>query len=433
MPTYIDNHVSEVYNYARLEHDGGYNVEFRFQSIEDTLARSVVQYEAPYADGAFSDDLGASPRRIRFQAVFRGDEYANHTAFLDEVTTYKLLWSLTHPAYLGVIKGRIISAAVSHNKSVRHCLISIEFVETTDKGVTTLFISSATITQLGSKVLSEVAYNIVKITEDDDPAAPTWTADLQAKVALLKGYASSISTPVNSVAGTIRIVSGVPGELAGACLEVMEAGVAVVDTVTSLPEVMTTLAFNIAKGADYINTVINAPFELAENFKNNLQAAAVALSGIYLGRKLKDEEEKRTASLTAEQAETFDDLGRYTPQRTFDGKTESDAAFAGSEELNDVMISYADMTAAAIKLMRAQNEPEIVRLLEAQMRTINNYIIEMIEVTGNIRDVELPIGMPIFLLLNREGLPYKACRRVAALNKIVNPIFYSGKVRIYER
>jgi prophage DNA circulation protein len=433
MPTYIDTNTNEVYAYARLEHDGGYSVEFRFQSIEDTLARSIVQYEAPYADGAFSDDLGASPRKIRFNAVFRGDEYASHTAFLDEVTTYKLLWSLTHPAYQGVIKGRILSAAVSHNKSVRHCIIAIDFVETADKAKPSAFISAATITQLGSKVLTDISYNIVKITEDVEISDPTWLSDIQAKTAMLKAYAASIAQPLNAVAGTIRIVSGLPGELAGACLEVLEAGVAVTESITSLPETITTMAFNLAKSVDYINTVLSAPEQLAANLAANFNASYTAISGIYLSRKLKSEEEHRLASLTAESFLTFDISGKYTPRLTFDGKAEDESSFASSEELNDTMIDYSELTGEAVKLMRSEGESEVVRLLEAQMRTINDYIKDMIEQTGAIRNIDLPLTMPIFLLLNREGLPYKACRRVAALNKIINPIFYTGTVRIYER
>jgi prophage DNA circulation protein len=433
MPNISIYNATEVYNYAVLEHEGGYSVGFRFQSVEDTLARSIVQYEAPYADGAFSDDLGASPRKIRFQAVFRGDEYAAHTRFLSEITTYKQLWNLQHPAYNGIIQGRILTATVSHNKAVRHCAISIEFVETADHAAPSAFVAAASIYQVGGMVIAEAIEKIRKDTENELSSNRPWTADLQAKIAVLKAYATSVAAPINSVAGTIKIVSGVPGEFAGACLDVLEAGAAVTETITSLPEVMTTLAFNISKGIDYINTILAAPNALLDSFGANFRAAYVGLAGVYLGRMLKIEEEKRDASLAAESYESFDNLGRYTPRATFDGKTETEAGFASSEELNDVLIDYADLSNTAIQAARKEGEFEIVRLLEAEAKAINDYILMMIEVTGQIRSISMPREMPIFLLLNREGLSYKACRRVAALNKIINPVFYAGEVRIYER
>jgi hypothetical protein len=196
---------------------------------------------------------------------------------------------------------------------------------------------------------------------------------------------------------------------------------------------MTTLAFNASLGVDYINSILAAPEALQESFTANFKAAYTAMAGIYLGRALKIEEEKRDASLAAESHESFDDLGRYTPKASFDGRAETGAGFSSSEELNDVLIDYTELIAAAVSAARKEGNFEIVRLLEAEARAINDYILMMIEVTGQIRSISMPRETPIFLLLNREGLSYKACSRVAALNKIINPVFYSGKVRIYER
>lgn len=442
-----------AYPLARLTNKNGYAVDIRFKSVEDTLERAIAEYAPPYADGILTDDLGAHPRKIRFEAIFRGAEYDAHMGFLEALTTYNQTWELHHPAYADIINGRIKSARVAHDKGMRNCGISIEFVESVDDGSMSSFINVNQAESLAVGAASDAAADMAQHAADQATSNPGWYAQLDAKVQALEALATSIAAPVNAIAGKIRHATGIPGRLAGAVCKVLEAVLASADAIANTPEMISSMAFQIDYAKNIIENILQTPDNLTQNFDASMTAIYASFGATYAGRALKEEQEARQAVLTTEGIPQFNYEGGYTaPGFTFDGSPKDSSEeneILSTDELDLIFLSLAGLINSAITLLRANalenaatdtatarhiDADAIIRPLAAQAKLLHDYIETMIVQTGNVYSVETGADMPIFILMQREGLPYMAADRVHALNSgVINPIFYTGEVRIYDK
>lgn len=77
-------------------------VRFDVQNVDRSGARSIVQNEYPYSDGALLDDLGLKARRFRFKVIVWGDDYEARLQQLIEALEASGPGWLVHPVYGGL-------------------------------------------------------------------------------------------------------------------------------------------------------------------------------------------------------------------------------------------------------------------------------------------------------------------------------------------
>lgn len=104
-------------------------IGFDCLATDDSAQRALQLTEYPYRDGATVDDLGASARRIRVQALFYGDDYESRMAAFVQVLGFGGEGDLIHPVF-GWINVAVAGWSAPHRADdPDYCLMSVEFVE----------------------------------------------------------------------------------------------------------------------------------------------------------------------------------------------------------------------------------------------------------------------------------------------------------------
>lgn len=104
-------------------------VAFDAIATDDSVGRALQLTEYPYRDGAQIDDLGASARRIRVQALFNGPDYEAALAEFVAALNQGGEGELVHPVF-GSLKVYAASWSAPHRaEDPDYCLLSLEFVE----------------------------------------------------------------------------------------------------------------------------------------------------------------------------------------------------------------------------------------------------------------------------------------------------------------
>jgi prophage DNA circulation protein len=104
-------------------------VQFEVTATNDDIERAVVSHEYPYVDGASTEDMGRSGRRISMTAVFFGDDYEIQLqqlmAALDEAGPGELI----HPVF-GSIQAQFVRTSIPHQaEQPDQTRLTLEFLE----------------------------------------------------------------------------------------------------------------------------------------------------------------------------------------------------------------------------------------------------------------------------------------------------------------
>lgn len=413
-----------------------YSVAFVYSDSSEVIGRTIVLYESPYTDGAFADDTGAAPRRFSFTAKFRGVDYLNHLEFAQQLSTYNKSWQLKIPNYVGVFNGAIERATISHNNSRTACSVNIDFVEVPKKSYARpliIHVESNTY-ETSREVIAANKAALEETAENTDNVS--WLALLEERVARLEAISSEIAAPARSISASVSTAQSLVGRMSSAVMGTVEAYIAAAESLISTPELVASVALQINAAINTVISSLELPVEMIERFRTSAAVTYAALSGAYIARRLQTDNDARNAQASYEAVDSWTDEGEFIPPRGFDSASAMTPEYLSSADLQSALYMQADLTEKAAKLARANDEDdENCRQLAKQMRTISDFIHNMMLQTGNIKEIDLgDEEIPLFILLMREGLSYKAADRVHALNPhIEDPIFYTGKVRIYAK
>jgi prophage DNA circulation protein len=104
-------------------------IEFEIVSVTDEIERAVAIHEYPYTDGASTEDMGRSGRRIPMCAIFYGDDYEialqQFIDAIDEAGSGELI----HPVF-GSIEAQFMRASIQHDALLPdQARVNLDFLE----------------------------------------------------------------------------------------------------------------------------------------------------------------------------------------------------------------------------------------------------------------------------------------------------------------
>jgi prophage DNA circulation protein len=104
-------------------------VQFDVLATDDSVSRALQITEYPWRDGAQIDDMGASARRIRIQALFNGPDYEAALGQFIAALNQGGEGELVHPVF-GSVKVHAAGWSAPHRaEDPDYCLLSVDFVE----------------------------------------------------------------------------------------------------------------------------------------------------------------------------------------------------------------------------------------------------------------------------------------------------------------
>jgi hypothetical protein len=143
--------------------------------------------------------------------------------------------------------------------------------------------------------------------------------------------------------------------------------------------------------------------------------AAMVVAGVY-----KADEATRQKVRRNESGKSFDTQGNYL------GAPVSEQILT----VNDLEASLATMRTM---LQAAIDEDRSMESLKAIAKSLLDHVNTIKLERDRIITVELDNAMPLHLVCHRYGLTYNYAERIASINRIKNPNFTDGEVRIYGR
>jgi prophage DNA circulation protein len=428
-----------TFDQSMLELDEGLlaDVIILFESIEDTLEKSIAQYLYPYADGADLEDMGQKPHTIRFKCWFWDDaeqqSYDTHTLLLDALKEKSLL-DFVHPKY-GLMQGKIMSIVVQHDDQERCASLEINFIE---QGRVNLEVAAPTPVQaavedayitgqveqeelLSSDIAEAIPEDSGILSKILDEAsglleqAQEYSNQMRAFVGAVEGYIATaesvvnqVMSPVNSLQATITYAANLPGRILGPIAGAVEK---VALLYTSLKNIPSQFIDNLD---DAFDDLLDAFDEFADDHNDTTGAATI----------MRDCLEIACAQRLALEAAAI-----YDTDNTVAADPLSDP---------DFQVMNINELEATLAVVRARIEAAVGKARE--MDSLKTMAVSLLHHVNNVRlerekmqAVVLDNAMPLHLVCLKYGLPYQDAERLIRVNNIPNPNFTAGEVMVYVR
>ena len=225
----------------------------------------------------------------------------------------------------------------------------------------------------------------------------------------VEGTLLDVANPANGIISTINYGSNLPGRVIGSLSRCIERYVVLNDTIKNAP-------------SRFLNNLDQAMLQLeaSAGFGKHLRIgfaiqAAQTIAGVY-----KDDESARQKVRKSEATASFDTQGNYR----------------GTPATEPILtINELEASLAQLRTM-LQNGVDQDRSMES-LKIMAKSLLDHINIIKLERDkivtVELDNAMQLHLVCHRYGLDYNYAERIASINRIKNPSFTSGEVRIYGR
>jgi len=428
-----------TFDQSMLELDEGLlaDVIILFESIEDTLEKSIAQYLYPYADGADLEDMGQKPHTIRFKCWFWDDaeqqSYDTHTLLLDALKEKSLL-DFVHPKY-GLMQGKIMSIVVQHDDQERCASLEINFIE---QGRVNLEVAAPTPVQaavedayitgqveqeelLSSDIAEAIPEDSGAVSKALDSAmglldqAQEYSNKMRAFVGAVDGYiavaesvVNQVMSPGNSLQATITYAANLPGRILGPIAGAVEKVALLYTSLKNFPGQF------IDNLDDAFDDLLDAFDEFAGDHNDTTGAATV----------MRDCLEIACAQRLALEAAAIYDTDNTVAA---DPLSDPDFQVMNINELEATLAIVRTRLEAAVE--KAREMDSLKTMAVALLNHVNNVRLER----EKMQAVVLDNAMPLHLVCLKYGLPYQDAERLIRVNNIPNPNFTAGEVMVYVR
>lgn len=405
------------------------------EHISSTYRKAIAAYDIPYRNGAKTEDMGEEATGHRFKAYWFNETYQAFFAVREELKK-TVLAELVHPE-MGVLKGRIQSMSVDWDDRDQTAEVEFEFLEevidstepprviSVQAAVEAAFASgqaeqmAAFAADVRTELGPEAGGILAKTLDPDLPLLQQFTGiSLQARAYLKKVDAlvttieatlHDIEQPANSLIATVDYGLTLPGRVVGGLAKAIERYAVLLESTREFPlRFLNALQHNL-RGLEDTFAGFLTQLKLSGGQRLALEAAA-----------LFDEDESRREALKKQEGtEPWDALGHLI-------RLESPGPILNVDQVEASLALVRAYLQEAIDLARGpQSLPQMAAdLLEHVSRVKMDY--------ERVVHVDVPTVSPLFLICQKNGLPYTAVERVAALNpEFPNPNFMQGQVSLY--
>jgi len=389
-------------------------VPLHCQTTRDGFDKAIAVHEAPYKDGAETEDLGFTARAISLHCVFYGDNYADHIDLVSAISDGNVL-QFVHPIY-GTLKVRCKGCTINNNEQAEQADVDLELIEDGTPTAEVKSITAASAVKAAQQAFSDnndaTVDNITdKIAAAGNVSSSLSLSDITGAVASFEAVMSTVTNPATSLVSLVEYASDVPGQLCEAVQKAVERVAESYRTLSTAPDTF------IAKLEESYSELIDS----FEDFKAETSAAcavrmALEVSGIFAAA------ETAQASINTAAESEFDAAGNLTAATTDE-----------TELLNSLQIDRILNSANTIINVAVVADPS-----NAALKTISAALISSARAIKAkaevVKTVHISEQTPIMLVLLQNNLPYTAADAVLKLNpdiKDANRI--QGDVKIYVR
>lgn len=410
--------------------------DLEIETLNDTFGKAVATYEFPYRDGAATEDLGATARTLRLRCYWWEESYADHFGFLDHLKQREL-FELTHPKY-GVLQGRIRQVSVRHDDRQQLAEVDITFVQDLSSQEGSTYYNDVQAAgeesfMAGQKELQdEVVADAVQLlgpvardlaAKELDPdlgvveqfpgvslASRNWLRGVETAISSWDQAASETSNPANTLLSATSFGSNLPGRIVGSVARAAERYSLAIASQRSAP-------------ARFIASLRSSMETLAALDPTHSKTASIAGAqrlGLETAAIYAEDEASRSRLRQAEQARTFDLLGRNQAQ----------VAVGSVMTARDLETS---LSVVRTVLQLAVDESRGMVSLKDVGRQLLEHVVQVKLERDRIVTILLDNQLPLHLVCLLQGLPYAYADRLLAINEIPRPNFVSGEVSVYVR
>jgi prophage DNA circulation protein len=415
----------------------GYDLDI--ETLDDAFEKSIVRHEIPNKDGALLEDMGQKARTVNIRVYFwdHGDHqtYADHIDFLNHLKSTALS-ALIHPQY-GSMQGMIERVSVRHDDRNMTAELDITFVENLRDSIDDIAyedveaaVEEAVVAsqeeQMAAFIVDiqdELGAESVGILEEELDAgqgiytqfqgysqrAKKYLKKLDTFVATMEGTLTDIANPANGIIATINYGTNLPGRVIGSLSRCIERYVVLYDSIKNAPS---RFLSNLDQAMLGLEATVGFGKHLRIGFA--IQAAQV-VAGVY-----KSDEQSRQTVRKSESTMSFDVRGNYLATATTE-------PILTINELEESLVVLRTMLQTAIDQDRSIDS--LKTMARSLMEHVNTIKLER----DKIITVPLDNEMPLHIVCHRYGLDYNYAERIASINRIKNPNFTAGEVRIYGR
>jgi len=414
------------------------NIIIEMETIDDTWEKSIAKYDYPYADGVDTEDMGIKSHGIRFRCYFYDNEanqsYDTHSLLLKNLES-RNNHDFVHPKY-GMIKGKIETIVVQHNDDIRKAIIDLTFIEDGYRAVDVQppanVASALADAYQSAQDQQQSAFAAALKSIGIDPAAVSQTLDkgktmleqaqnyaaktrtivaqVEKYIATGESIVAQIESPLNSLQATITYGSTISGRVVGGLSGILEKVARTCDSLKNAP-------------ALYINK-LNAELDgLTQSFadmnKSATSAVATAAGDVMLDHLL----------ITGAQRLALEAADIYSAdnEAANDTSGDTDVQPMNIDELEATLAVVRTRLEAAINISRDMDS--LKKMAESLLVYVNTVRLEREAMTT----VTLDNPMPLHLVCLKYGLPISDAKRLVRINRISNPNYASGEIKIYVR
>lgn len=413
--------------------------ELEIETLDDRFENAIARHEIPMQPGALLENMGQKARTVNIRCFFwdHGDHqtYFKHVDFIKHLKRTELS-ELSHPKY-GLLMGMIESFGVRHDDREMTAEVDITFIEDlrghladlayedVEAAVEEAVVASQQeqMDAFAAEVRTELGAESVGILEqavDPDQGvltqfqgysqrAKNYLKKVDTFVAAVEGTLLDVANPANGIISTINYGTNLPGRVIGSLSRCIERYVVLNDTIKNAP-------------SRFLGNLDQAMLQLeaSAGFGKHLRIgfaiqAAQTIAGVY-----KDDESARQKVRKSETTAGFDTRGNYR-------------GVPATEPILTITELEGSLSQLRALLQDGIDRDRSMESLKAMAKSLLDHVNTIKLERDRIITVELDNAMPLHLICHRYGLDYNYAERIASINRIKNPSFTSGEVRIYGR
>lgn len=437
-----------------MEYEASINgIAFDYQAQNDAIPVGLVKHGIHGAHRPTYEPTGVDEWTVKFTAVFLPEIYDNHRLLRRLVETELGPYELVHPVE-GPLRGYIKNLGFRFDDSKETVYADISFaidgeapepevavdiaVDAEDRFEAGIFAMQGLASGAVMSALGAAGAAVIDVELDENKGLLEQLADtsgvvrefvkiVDAKVTELEGLMTQIANPANSLIGTIKFATNLPGRVAGSISRAVERYVLAFETLKSAPDnfarqlkgAISSLELTLSLDEPDPATLSGKARAAAKAIvKRQLRVGGAQVVALEVSYALARDEDGRKRARGAVEAQAFDAAGNYLSPEP-------------SAAVLDARCIDRAVAIARRYLQGAVNEAREVTSLKDQALALQKQAERVKAEGGMLVIVDVPVEIPLHVFCHQRGLSYRTASRVLALNPGMNPNFVKGEVFIY--
>lgn len=414
------------------------NFELTLVDISNDISHDISEVKYPYINGADQEDMGANPEGYRYNCLIIADDYEKYLEFRKfMLSRFDEPVMVTDPE-VGILQGFPKNVSFGRDQKIGYVSVNFEFVidetQPNKQAYIDVFASNeAELTAIIEETVVNISEQLASAGVPDVPgsdftlldkwaqmgdAARSFASACGATVARLQGYISAVKGPIDAISSSIDFVDSLSGSLTKSLAECCESFVTLARKLDRSPNKSSSKAIIAALASDLIATA-NSLNEAPQGIKNAFLTIAASTLAWESARLISNDESSLASSISTEATQIDDDQGSVLSEPT-------QAYLLTPAELEDTLAIVRKMINDVIKIDSNYRLKKMAsNLAQSVLRVKMEYM--------TTKKVVVHEETPLHVILNSNGLNYKAAERVCALNDVINPTFMKGEVLIYAK